>query len=107
MGVDILSRVGSLRREAEVVGAHHERMDGSGYPRALKGESIPLLARIIAVADTYDVLISDRPYRRAHSPERAIGILQEERGSRLDPRVVDALLSLLRRRHDLGEGLAA
>ncbi|MFN2465929.1 MAG: HD-GYP domain-containing protein [Candidatus Dormibacteria bacterium] len=69
MGLDILARLGKFDEEAEVVIAHHERIDGSGYPRGLKGDQIPLGARILAVADTYDVLVSDRPYRRARTRE--------------------------------------
>jgi HD-GYP domain-containing protein (c-di-GMP phosphodiesterase class II) len=97
MGVDILSRISTLRQEAEVIAAHHERMDGSGYPRGLRGMEIPLEARIVAVADTYDVVLSDRPYRRARSREEAITILREESGKHLDGAVVDALLRILRK----------
>jgi hypothetical protein len=80
LGHEILLRVPSLRREAEIVIAHHERIDGSGYPRGLRGAAIPLEARILAVADTYDVLISNRPYRQAFDRERALRILREESG---------------------------
>jgi HD-GYP domain-containing protein (c-di-GMP phosphodiesterase class II) len=69
---------------------HHERLDGSGYPDALRGEEIPLGARIIAVADTFDAITSERPYRSASPQKRAINILREEAGSRLDPDVVRA-----------------
>jgi len=95
LGVEILSRINTLRREAEVVAAHHERMDGSGYPRGLRGTEIPIEARIVAVADTYDVLISDRPYRKARTRAESVTILREESGQRLDPAVVEALLRLL------------
>ncbi len=94
LGVAILSRLPRLRREAEVVAAHHERVDGSGYPRGLRGTAIPIEARIIAVADTYDVLISDRPYRKARTHDESIRILREESG-KLDGAVVEALLRLL------------
>jgi HD-GYP domain-containing protein (c-di-GMP phosphodiesterase class II) len=70
-------------------------MDGSGYPRGLRGPEIPLEARIVAVADTYDVLISDRPYRRARTRQESITILREESGTRLDGTVVEALLQVL------------
>jgi HD-GYP domain-containing protein (c-di-GMP phosphodiesterase class II) len=92
MGLDILARVGSLCRESELVLAHHERMDCSGYPRGLEGQGIPLGARIIAVADTYDVLRTDRPYRQARTQEEAIRILREESGRRLYFTAVEALL---------------
>jgi len=96
LGVEILSRLGTLRREAAIVHAHHERMDGSGYPRALHGEQIPLEARIIAVADTFDVLTSDRPYRKAHTRPAAVKVLLEESGTRLYEPAVTALLRLLK-----------
>ena len=95
LGVDILSKIPSLRHESEVVAAHHERMDGSGYPRGLRGLDIPLEARIVAVADTYDVLVSDRPYRKARSREESVTILRQESGTHLDGAVVDALLRTL------------
>lgn len=74
---------------------HHERWDGSGYPRGLKGTEIPLMARILAVADVYEALTSDRPYRRALSPEEALAIMKN--GGELDPKVVEVLENLLRR----------
>ncbi len=95
LGLDILERVGKLRREAEILIAHHERMNGSGYPRGLAGEAIPLEARIIAVADTFDALISDRPYRRGLPREKALAILQEESGTHLYPPAVQAFLRLV------------
>jgi HD-GYP domain-containing protein (c-di-GMP phosphodiesterase class II) len=94
-GHEILSRINRLYRESEIVIAHHERIDGSGYPRGLRGEEIPLEARIIAVADTYDVLVSNRPYRKARRPEQAIRILREESGTHLWPPAVEALLRSL------------
>ena len=97
VGHDILLRVPSLRKEAEIVVAHHERLDGSGYPRGLRGEQIPLESRILAVADTYDVLVSDRPYRQAFDRIRALRILHEECGTHLWEPAVRALL------HSLGE----
>jgi len=100
LGYDILLRVPSLRREADIVIAHHERIDGSGYPRGLRGEQIPLEARILAVADTYDVLISDRPYRQAFDNEHAVRILREESGTHLWEPAVRALLRSLGERLD-------
>jgi HD-GYP domain-containing protein (c-di-GMP phosphodiesterase class II) len=100
LGQEILLRVPSLHREADIVIAHHERIDGSGYPRGLRGEQIPLEARILAVADTYDVLISDRPYRQAFDDEHAARILREESGTHLWEPAVRALLRSLGERLD-------
>jgi HD-GYP domain-containing protein (c-di-GMP phosphodiesterase class II) len=69
---------------------HHERYDGRGYPKGLKGDEIPLAARIIAVADTFDAISSDRAYRAGKSLEATIAIVEEVSGSQLDPRVVAA-----------------
>ena len=68
---------------------HHERYDGGGYPKGLKGKEIPLDARIIAVADTFDAITSDRAYRPAKSPEEALKILEEVAGTQLDPDLVE------------------
>ncbi len=78
------------RRLTEMVRHHHERLDGSGYPDGLRGDEIPLGARIIAVADTFDAITSARPYRDASPHRRALEILREESGTRLDPDVVKA-----------------
>jgi putative two-component system response regulator len=79
----MLARIGRLRRESEVLSTHHERMDGTGYNRGLVEEDIPLEARIIAVADTYDALVTDRPYRKGMPVEQALRIVREESGSHL------------------------
>jgi HD-GYP domain-containing protein (c-di-GMP phosphodiesterase class II) len=95
MGLTLLDRAGQSRREVLAVLYHHERLDGSGYPYGLRAEAIPIEARIVAVADTYDALTSDRPYRLACSDAEARRVLVEEAGARLDPRAVNALLSAL------------
>jgi putative two-component system response regulator len=74
---------------------HHERWDGEGYPAGLAGDEIPLGARIVAVADVYDALCHDRPYRRAWSHDRVVEQIEEERGAHFDPTVVDAFLGML------------
>ncbi len=79
----------------DAVRHEHERWNGSGYPDGLKGEEIPLLARIIAAADIYNALTTDRPYRKAFSAERTVAILEEMRGTDLDPQVADALLRVI------------
>jgi HD-GYP domain-containing protein (c-di-GMP phosphodiesterase class II) len=95
IGVSILGRAGHFKRELLAVLYHHERMDGSGYPHGLSGGAIPIEARIVAVADTYDVLTSDRPYRKARSAADARSVVQQEAGTHLDPKVVAALLTSL------------
>ena len=78
---------------AEIIRHHHERWDGSGYPDGLAGEAIPLGARLIAVADVYDAMTSDRPYRRALSHEVAVSELIRGSGTQFDARVVEAFLA--------------
>ena len=87
----IIRNVRSLRAEVGGVRYHHERLDGTGYPDGLKGEEIPLDARIIAVADVYDALTSARAYRGAWTTERALAQIQSESGTKLDARCVEAL----------------
>ena len=82
-----------LRPTAIIVLAHHERWDGEGYPRKLKAENIPLGSRIFAVCDTYDAIISDRPYRAGQPPEAAFAILRCS-GSQFDPKVLEAFEAL-------------
>jgi HD-GYP domain-containing protein (c-di-GMP phosphodiesterase class II) len=95
LGLNLLDRAGQSSREVLAVLYHHERLDGSGYPYGLKAEAIPIEARIVAVADTFDALISDRPYRKACSRAEARRVLVEEAGTRLDARAVTALFSAL------------
>jgi HD-GYP domain-containing protein (c-di-GMP phosphodiesterase class II) len=95
MGLTLLDRAGQSSREVLAVLYHHERLDGSGYPYGLKAEAIPVEARIVAVADTYDALTSDRPYRNACSHAEARRVLAQEARSRLDARAVDALFRAL------------
>lgn len=90
LGYDIMCRVEGLR---DIVGGmryHHERWDGKGYPLGLKGEEIPLVARIISVADTYDAMISTRPYRKGLDPKIAYDEIVRYKGTQFDPSVVDA-----------------
>lgn len=84
-----------MKAAAQIAGAHHERWDGYGYPNGLRGEDIPLAARIVAVADAFDALVNVRPYKEAWSIEEAVAELELERGSQFDPAVVDALLRVL------------
>lgn len=94
IGHEMLSRVPFLRDVAKIVLAHQEHYDGSGYPNGLKGEDIPLGARIFAVADTLDAMTSDRPYRSALSLEQAKAEITRCSGTQFDPKVAAAFLSL-------------
>jgi len=85
---EMLSKIAYLLPALDVPYCHHEKWDGSGYPRGLKGEEIPLSARIFAVVDVHDALISDRPYRRAWTIERVLEHIQEQSGTHFDPQVV-------------------
>ena len=84
-----------LERAEEIALSHHERWDGGGYPHGLAGEEIPMAGRILAVADVYDALTSDRPYKEAWSPEAAIAEIERQRGRQFDPQVVDAFLETI------------
>jgi putative two-component system response regulator len=81
-----------LQMAAVIAGGHHERWDGSGYPAGLAGEGIPLVGRIVAVADVYDALTHDRPYKSLWPTEQAIGEIRRAAGGQFDPGVVDAFL---------------
>jgi putative two-component system response regulator len=93
-GAEVLEQIAGLKEMAINVRYHHERYDGSGYPEGLKGEGIPIGARIASVVDAFDAMVSDRPYRKAVSVEQAIEELKRCRGSQFDPQVVDALVAL-------------
>lgn len=93
-GADVLERIAGLKEMADNVRHHHERYDGTGYPDGIKGEAIPLGARIAAVVDAFDAMVSDRPYRKSMSVEQAIEELKRCRGTQFEPRVVDAIIEL-------------
>lgn len=94
IGADILSSIDFPYPVVPIVRAHHENWDGSGYPAGLRGEQIPIGARILSVVDCFDALLSDRPYRPAMPQAEALGILIERSGSMYDPRVVDAFVRM-------------
>ncbi len=96
-GANILRPVIQLAEMLPGIELHHEALDGRGYPYGLKDDQIPLLARLIAVADTFDALTTNRPYQHAYPPEEAIRIIQNLAGKRLDPEAVAALLAVYRR----------
>ena len=96
-GANILSPVAQLKDMIPGIELHHESLDGRGYPRGLKGDEIPLLPRIIAVADTFDALTTNRPYQQAHDPQAALKIIHSLAGKRLDPDAVAALTAIYNR----------
>ena len=97
MGADLVLGLRSLETVRPIMRHHHEKWDGSGYPDGLKGEAIPLGARIISVVDVYDALRTMRPYKAALSPEEAVAILRRETDAGFwDPTVVGAFLEVLR-----------
>ena len=94
IGYNLISRISLLAPVAEILLTHHERYDGAGYPRGLQGDSIPLGARIFAIADTLDAMTSDRPYRKALPYSVAREEIAREAGSQFDPEIVKAFLSI-------------
>lgn len=95
MAYDVLSGIPFLKSALEIPYCHHEKWDGSGYPRGLKGEEIPLAARIFAVVDVWDALLSDRPYRPAWKKEEVISYIRDQAGKHFDPKVVEVFLELI------------
>jgi len=95
VGADIVGTIKSMKLETQAILHHHERFDGTGYPYGLKGLAIPLEARILAVADAFDAMTSDRPYRSALLMRDALEELYSNAGSQFDPRVVQAFLTVL------------
>jgi HD-GYP domain-containing protein (c-di-GMP phosphodiesterase class II) len=89
---DMISPILYLRKALDIPYCHHEKWDGTGYPRGLKGEQIPLAGRIFAVVDVWDALTSDRPYRKAWTEQQARDYLVEQSGKHFDPRVADVFL---------------
>ncbi|MGI8825198.1 MAG: HD-GYP domain-containing protein [Chloroflexota bacterium] len=103
-GADLLESYPDFGRGSAIVRHHHESWNGEGYPHRLREHDIPFGARVIAVADSYHAMTSDRPYRKGMSPKQAAGILREGRGRRWEGFIVDAFLrsiptQLERRRH--------
>jgi putative nucleotidyltransferase with HDIG domain len=96
-GYEMCRNLGFMKEELDIIRSHHEKWDGTGYPDRLQGEEIPLLARIVAVADVYDALTSTRSYRKAWSHEEAISFLKEHSGSHFDPLCVQAWVNVSNR----------
>ena len=95
LGVRALKHMRLLQTEVAMIKHHHERWDGKGYPDGLKGEEIPLVARILGVADAFDAMTSDRAYRQAHTREYALNELKTGSGAQFDPKVVEAFVKVL------------
>lgn len=93
---EMLSPISYLHRALDIPSCHHEKWDGSGYPRGLKGEQIPLAARLFAIVDVWDALRSDRPYRKAWPDEKVFAYIKDESGKHFDPNVVNTFMDLLR-----------
>jgi len=92
---DILKPIKHLANSLDIPYCHHERWDGAGYPRGLKGDAIPLSARIFAIIDVWDALLSDRPYRKAWKREKVIEHIQENSGTHFDPVLADLFLKMM------------
>jgi cyclic di-GMP phosphodiesterase len=96
LAYDMLYPIEYLRPALEIPLTHHEKWDGTGYPRGLKGEEIPIVARLFAVVDVWDALTSDRPYRPAWSQEEALTYIREQSGKHFDPQVVDLFFKVVK-----------
>jgi putative two-component system response regulator len=96
LAYDMLYPIEYLRPALEIPLTHHEKWDGTGYPRGLKGEEIPIVARLFAVVDVWDALTSDRPYRPAWSQEESLTYIREQSGKHFDPQVVDLFFNIIK-----------
>ena len=96
LAYDMLYPIEYLRPALEIPLTHHEKWDGTGYPRGLKGEEIPIVARLFAVVDVWDALTSDRPYRPAWSQAEALTYIREQSGKHFDPQAVDLFFKVVK-----------
>ena len=94
LGVDILKQSSWISGARDVVEFHHEKYDGSGYPKGLCGDSIPLNARIFAIADVFDALTSERPYKTSWPIDEAINLIVQKSNRHFDPRLIDAFVNI-------------
>jgi len=107
VGAEIIAAVPFPYPVAPLILSHHERWDGQGYPLGLKGENIPFEARVVAVADAFHAMISNRPYRRAIAQRDAMEILRAGRGTQWDPQIVDSMIAMLEAPRTAGRREAA
>lgn len=104
-GADALAEMHLMPAAVDGVRSHHERWDGSGYPRGLSGNEIPLVGQIVAVADVFDTLINERPYKRAWAIETAVAEIRRKSGRWFSPRIVEAFMKVLADQPELLERL--
>ena len=100
LGAEILAPIAAFAEAIPIVLYHHEKVDGTGYPAGLRGDDIPMLARLVAVADVYDALVSQRPYREAWSQTYATEMIRRAAGTHFDPAMVDAFLAVIQTEGD-------
>jgi HD-GYP domain-containing protein (c-di-GMP phosphodiesterase class II) len=100
---DMLSSISYLQKALDIPYCHHEKWDGTGYPRGLKGERIPIAARLFAVVDVWDALRSDRPYRKAWREGDALQYLRDQSGKHFDPKAVEAFLGVVGKKQFINE----
>jgi HD-GYP domain-containing protein (c-di-GMP phosphodiesterase class II) len=96
LAYDMLNQVEYLRPALDIPYSHHEKWDGTGYPRGLRGDEIPMAARLFAVVDVWDALISDRPYRPAWTEEEALNYIREQSGRHFETQVVNAFFKIIK-----------
>jgi putative nucleotidyltransferase with HDIG domain len=92
---EMIQPIKYLRQSLDIPYCHHEKWDGTGYPRGLSGEQIPLAARIFAIADVWDAITSERPYRKAWTKKKALAYIKEQNGKQFDPKVVEEFLKMI------------
>jgi putative nucleotidyltransferase with HDIG domain len=95
-GAELVSSIPSLQGAVPIIKYHHERWDGTGYPDKLKGEGIPLLARVCSIIEVFDTLMSDQIYRRAQSQSQTLQLVEQESGRAFDPEIAAALIKIMR-----------
>jgi response regulator RpfG family c-di-GMP phosphodiesterase len=93
---EMISPIEYLKPALEIPYCHHEKWDGTGYPRGLKGEQIPLAGRVFAIIDVWDALRSDRPYRNAWPEEKVLAYIKEQSGTHFEPAIVDLFLAIVK-----------